>query len=249
MVIDGTKEPAPFDAGILSYSFRPIDGPVREARYRPADTAGPAGNPHYGIGWFHHFTPDGYTLATPTQLVLDYTDDEVAGIDESSLAIYAWNSSTADWNFIGGTVDPVANTVTTTVQTFRLYTLAPAMPARTIPLTAVDRGLSGGGDQQVRRFMVTSGPLVMNNGQPIPDGTQYTIRPVVADASEPVPYGTVLTPDANPSRDQIQVQAQGGVISFEMEYPSPDGAYLPGRVVVYSTSGTAVGELVLVANP
>src|SRR6185436_15090042 len=157
MVIDGTKEPAPFDAGIVSYKFRSIDGPVRETHYAPSDTLGPTGAPHYGIGWFHNFWPADYTLAVPTPLVLDYTDEEVAGIDESTLGIYAWNRATGDWDFIGGTVDPAANTVTANVQAFRLFTLAPAMPARTIPLTAIDNGVSGAGQQQVRRFTVTSG--------------------------------------------------------------------------------------------
>src|SRR5262249_46603909 len=40
MVVDGSREPAPFDAGLFSYRFREIAGPVRESHYAPGDTVG-----------------------------------------------------------------------------------------------------------------------------------------------------------------------------------------------------------------
>jgi hypothetical protein len=246
MDIDGRKEPAPFEAGVFSWRFRPIDGPVQDARYLPADTAGPRGNPHYGVGSFHQFTPDGYQLAVPTPLVIDYTDDEVAGIDESSLRIYGWNAEAQDWDLVGGVVDAAANTVTAPVTAFRLYALGPAMPARDVSLSVHDDGTTGAGETAAQRFTITSGPLVMNTGQPVPDGTLYTVRTLVPGASVLTPYGTILTADHDPARNEVQVASHNGVIQFEVEYPAPNGAYIPGRLAVYSTKGTAFGQTVAV---
>jgi hypothetical protein len=244
--IDGTKEPAPFEAGLFSWRFRPIDGPVQDARYMPADTAGPRDTPHYGVGSFHQFAPDGYQLAVPTPLVIDYTDQEVAGIDESTLRIYGWNETAEDWDLVGGVVDAAANTVTAPVSTFRLYTLGPAMPARDIALTVQDDGTTGVGDTATQRFTVTSGPLVLNTGQPVPDGTLYTVRSLVPGSADLTAYGTILTADDDPARGGIQVAAHGGVIQFQVEYPAPNGLYIPGRLAVYSTAGTAFGQRVAV---
>ena len=245
MTIDGSREPEPFAANLYSYSFTPIAGPVEHQPYRPADTSGPAGAPHYGIGSFHHFMPHNRQLAAPAPLVIDYRDDEVVGLDESTLAIYAWNEPADDWEFIGGTVDPAANTVTTTVDRLRAYTLAPAMPARTITFTRTDDGGSGTGETATQRFTVTSGTLVMNNGQPVSDGTFFTVRSVLNGSSEKVAFGAVLTADADPGREHVQVPVVGGRIQFQVEFTSPGNAYLPGRVIVWSAEGTAYGEMAL----
>src|SRR5678815_5473407 len=98
-----------------SYPFERLPAAPREGRYVPSNTAGAAAEPHYGIGGFHQFTPQDRMLASPATLVIDYKDDDVQGLDESSLAIYAWNGTSKDWDFVGGTRDPAANTVTTTI--------------------------------------------------------------------------------------------------------------------------------------
>lgn len=245
MTIDGAAEAEPFEANLYSYRFTPVAGPVAEKPYRPADTAGPAGAPHFGVGGFHHFMPNNRQLAAPASLVIDYHDEDVVGLDESTFAIYGWNDDRADWDYIGGAVDPVANTVTTSVDRFRAYTVAPAMPGGTVALTHADNGATGSGEEAARRFTVTSGPLVMNNGQPVPDGTLFTVRSVAADGTDPADYGTVLATDQDASRERVQVRVTGGQLQFQVEYPSPNGVYVPGRVIVYSTTGTAYGALVL----
>ena len=247
MTINGAAEPEPFDANLYSYAFTPIAGPVEHKPYRPADTSGPAGAPHYGIGSFHHFMPAEKQLAAAAPLVIDYRDDEVVGLDESTFAIYGWNETAKDWDFIGGTLDAAANTVTTTVNRFRTYTLAPAMPARGITFTRTDDGGSGG-ESGTQRFTVTSGPLVMNNGQPVPDGTLYTVRTVLNDSSDKVAFGTVQTADADPAREHVQVRVVGGHIQFVVEFPAPNNAYLPGRVIAWSAEGTAYGEIALLKD-
>jgi hypothetical protein len=247
MTINGAAEPEPFDANLYSYTFTPIAGPVEHKPYRPADTSGPAGAPHYGIGSFHHFMPAEKQLAAAASLVIDYKDDEVVGLDESTFAIYGWNESAKDWDFIGGTLDAAANTVTTTVNRFRTYTLAPAMPARDITFTRTDDGGSGG-ESGTQRFTVTSGPLVMNNGQPVPEGTLYTVRTVLNDSSDKVAFGTVQTADADPAREHVQVRVVGGQIQFVVEFPAASNVYLPGRVIVWSAEGTAYGEMALLKD-
>jgi hypothetical protein len=116
------------------------------------------------------------------------------------------------------------------------------MPARDIALTFVSPGVVGTGPTATQRFTATSGPLVMNNGQPVADGTLYTVRSVAPGSSELNDYGTVLTADEDPTRDGVQVSSQGGVIRFEIQYPAPDGIYVPGHVAVYSKEGTAFGQ-------
>jgi len=244
MNVDGRLEPAGFDAGLISWKWEPstIAG---DFHILPADTTGAPGVPHYGVGAFHQFTPDGYHLAAATQMVIDYNDAELNGADESTLAIYAFNPSRGDWDFVGGTVDTNANTVTAMVDTFHLYTLAPALPAGEVALSFVDQGVTGTGPTATERFTVTSGPITYNNGQPVPDGTTFSIRAVVGDSSSIDPYGTILTADEDPSRDNVQVTVHNGVIRFEVEYPAPNGLLVPGRVAVYSTVGTAFGQVVV----
>jgi hypothetical protein len=119
------------------------------------------------------------------------------------------------------------------------------MPARTITFTRTDDGSTGAGETATQRFTVTSGTLVMNNGQPVPDGTLFTVRSVLDGSSDQAAFGTVLTTDADPAREYVQVPVVGGHIQFQVEFTSPGNVYLPGRVIVWSAEGTAYGELAL----
>ena len=241
LTIDGTKESEPFDATVFSYHFSPVEGPVKDARYMPADVAGPAGQPHYGIGGFHQFGPAGRSLGASSRLVIDYDDGEVSGLDESQFAIYAYNDDTKDWDLVGGTVDAAANTVTAAIDTMRLYTIGMPMPKGDIGLDATAGELVN----ETITFTVTSGTVVSNNGQPVPDGTLFSVRNVFAGGTSTEAYGDVLTADADAQRENVQVASSGGRITFQVRYPAPNNVYVPGRVVVYSTQGTAFGELVI----
>jgi hypothetical protein len=212
----------------------------------PTATAGPAGQPHYGVGGFHHFGPLDRALGAPTPLVIDYKDPEIIGLDETTFGLYGWNEETKDWDHLGGVIDTVANTVTTTVDRLRTYTLAPAMPARKVEMTAIDNGATGAGESASRRFTVTSAPLVMNNGQAVPDGTLFTVRSFVAGSTDETSFGTIVTADADSARENTQIAVVNGRLQFDVEYNAPLGLYIPGRVVVHSTFGTAYGELTLV---
>jgi hypothetical protein len=81
----------------------------------------------------------------------------------------------------------------------------------------------------------------------VPNGTTYTVRSAADDGSALVHYGTILTADADPSTEGIQVQVDNGAVTFEIEFNSPFGAYAPARAIIYSTKGTAFGETRLLA--
>ena len=242
MMIDNSRLPDGTDVRLLSWRYSPADVPAKDYRYMPQDSAGRADAPHYGIGGFHQFAPEGLDLGGPTSLVIDYKDEDVVGLDESTFAIYAWNTGTSDWDYVGGTVNSANNTVTTTVTKLRLYTIGAAMPARTVTLTATGGDLVGTEANARRRFTVTASGFTLNNGQAAPDGTVYTIRCAPEDGSALIDYGTILTADADPSTEGIQVSVTNGVATFEVEFNSPFGAYAPARAIVYSTKGTAFGE-------
>jgi hypothetical protein len=247
MMIDTSRVPDGTDVRLLSWRYSPVPVPAKDYRYMPSDSAGRGDAPHYGIGGFHQFAPEGLDLGGPTSLVIDYKDEDVIGLDESTFAIYAWNTETSDWDYIGGTVNPANNTVTTTVTRFRLYTIGAAMPARTVTLTATGGDLVGTEASAKRRFTVTASGFTLNNGQPVPDGTVYTIRSAPEDGSALIDYGTILTADADPSTEGIQVTVTNGVATFEVEFNSPYGAYTPARAIIYSAKGTAFGETRLMA--
>jgi hypothetical protein len=246
LVIDNSREPVPFEAGLYSFRYepRPAD-PAVDVRLLPSDTFGPEGAPHYGVGGFHQFWPADRSLAVATPLVIDYRDEEVAGFDESTLAIYLWNQDRQDWDYVGGTIDQTANTVTAFIRRLGLYTLGLQMPAGGVPFIFMDGGQSGVDENRVQRFQVITDTLTLNTGGPVPDGTVYTVRSVYPATGTTVPYGRILATDVDPVREGVQVASQNGSIAFDVEYPAPFGRYVPGRVVVYATRGTAAGDVVL----
>jgi hypothetical protein len=77
-----------------------------------------------GISLNYRIEPDGTTFDPYAVLVYTYNDADIPeGISESSLYIALWDSLAQDWVNLGGTVDPVANTVTVQVQHLSTYTL------------------------------------------------------------------------------------------------------------------------------
>jgi len=64
---------------------------------------------------------------------------------------------------------------------------------------------------------------------------------VGTDASQE--FVTILTADADPAREHVQVAVVGGHLRFEVEYTAPNGGFVPGQIVVYATAGTAFGSV------
>ena len=67
----------------------------------------------------------------------------------------------------------------------------------------------------------------------------FTIRPLRGNRAQDEPVGTVLTPDAAPALDGVQVASQGGVIRFAAELPGAAGAVVP---LAFAVEGTALAD-------
>lgn len=226
--------------GLTSSLFIDVAGPLVPAPYAPNDIQGQAGKPHYGVGGFHDFYPAATTLSQPATLVLDYSDSEVAGLDEASMRMYHWDEDLADWTLVGGTLDAALNTVTATVTQMGMYTLAPAMPAGQISWTV--SGVSAAGEKTTATLV--SGPLVRNDGSLVPAGT--IVHVTLASPSEfssdgPVPFGLILTADAQPEVDGVQAAVGAdGTLTLEIEVP---GTPEEVRIYGFADLGTAMCDV------
>jgi hypothetical protein len=140
---------------------------------------------------------------------------------------------------MGGVVDPAANTVTVMIDTLRLYTIGAPMPAGDIVLTAE----AGDFVDQTVTFTVTSDVLRLNNGQPLPDGTLFSVRNMFEGGTSAEVYGELLASDADSTLENVQVASSGGQITFQVRYPAPNNVMVPGRLAAYSPKGTAFGEV------
>jgi hypothetical protein len=235
--VDGAAEPAgPLTVELLAFQYRPQQRPTASRIPDPSSVTGPGDRPHYGVGGFFGFAPDGRSLAAPARLTIRYLDDEVAALDERSLAIYVWNESRRDWDYLGGTVDEANNTVSTDIDRLGLYTAAPAMPAGPIAF-AVETAVGGGGGDPATSLTLTSDPIRLNNGALVPDGTLFTVQTVLGQASQLVPFGQVLSVDEDPASEGIQVSSRNGLIQFTAEVPGSAGVVM---ALAYSTRGTAL---------
>ncbi|MFZ5863145.1 MAG: transglutaminase-like domain-containing protein [Nitrospirota bacterium] len=245
LTINNAAEPQAFNVDLLAYKYQPISGPVGPIVQDPSDAAGPGDKPHFGVGGFFQYGPYGKTLAAAATLTIYYEPYEVASLDESSLAIYKWNTAALDWEYVGGTVTPIGTglfgSVTAQINALGLYTLAPAMPSGKFGYTATATVSSG--QPATTTVHYTSQSLRMNHGGAVPDGTLFTVLTSWPDASAVVPFGTVTTPDEDLLTDGVQVRSQSGVIRFTAEYPGAFGAV---RVLAYPTEGTAFGEQMMV---
>ncbi|MCU1382032.1 MAG: hypothetical protein JWL71_729, partial [Acidobacteria bacterium] len=240
---NGTNEP-PFEIGIVSTRFTAIPGSLAPRLQPPNATSGPADRPHYGIGHFHQFTPDGRALASPATLTIFYNEDEVTAFDKSTFGIYRWNDATSDWDYLGGVNDSSTNTIRVTVDRLGLFTAAPPMPAGAIALIGQATRTGSGLESHVVASY-TSAPLRMNNGQPVPDGTLYTVMGVPRGAPF-VSFGTVIAADEDPSADGVQVRSHNGVIQFTVDYPVAADAV---TAAAFASSGTAFGLTVVTVPP
>jgi hypothetical protein len=167
-------------------------------------------------------------------------------LDEGSIAIYRWNSDLSDWEYVGGTPDAANNTVTAEIDRLGAYTIGPAMPAGKVAWE--NRLVQQVGDTV--RLSLTSAPLFMNNGAPVPDGTVFHVLsalPFAYTGEGLLAFGEILSPDALPELSGKQVEVQGARIQVEIEYPANVS---PGaRIVTFSDAGTALGNEVVSLTP
>jgi hypothetical protein len=236
LTFDGAALDAP-EVGILSFVHEERHDIALDAPYRPADTSAVTGRPHYGVGGFHQFTPADATLSIPAELTFFYQDDEVADIDESSLAIYEWNAVARDWNYVGGHVDTDLNTVTTTIARLGLFTLAPHFAAGQISLSISSRTLLQT-DPPRTTLSVVTGSIALNAGGQVPDGTVFTVA--LADGSIAGPR--VTADDIDHLTPGTQIETRNGRLEFSLDAPGETGTI---DITVFSREGTALGIVTL----
>ncbi len=61
------------------------------------------------------------TFSDFVTLTFTYTDNDIAGLDESTLSIYYWSESTSAWLNLGGTVNAASNTITVNTAHFTKF--------------------------------------------------------------------------------------------------------------------------------
>ncbi len=97
--------------------------------------------------------PDGNTVSAisqPATLVLAYTDADISGLDESTLAPYRWGSSDTSWQSIPSfTIDTVNNEITFSMANFSSFALFGSPPTPTPTPTPVSQTGGGGGGGSV----------------------------------------------------------------------------------------------------
>ena len=242
---NGDNQPGLTDGVTLSsFSFEALPPGVGPISHSPADIAWAPDQPHYGIGGYHQFAPDGLVLVNPATLTFFYKTDEVAGIDERTLAIYRWDRDAVDWAYLGGTPDPVSHTVSVAVDRLGLYTVGTPMPSGRIVFNAQAQAA---GDALNPHTIVTytSGPLTQNTGQPVPDGTVYTVAGARVGTTY-IPFGAVLSTDVDQATAGVQVASAGGAITFVVDYPAASGEAVP---IALSREGTAAATSPLAIRP
>ncbi|MBT5876303.1 MAG: fibronectin type III domain-containing protein, partial [Candidatus Latescibacteria bacterium] len=163
----------------------------------------------YGIGGFHHLTPEGTALGALATLAVTYDDQDITGLNETDLRIYANKGDVNDWVLIGGTVDTGSNTVTASIDTFWTYTVAPLAPGGSLVLAIEPDTLFAGASDTAN---VASLTILSVDSTTVEDGTQVTI---LTDG------GTILAPDLDADMFGTQIATAGGKISFGL---------LPGEV-------------------
>jgi len=63
------------------------------------------------------------TFSAAVTLTFTYTDAQASGLDESTLVVYRWDTSTSQWVALPSTVNPATNTVTATTAQFSYFAI------------------------------------------------------------------------------------------------------------------------------
>jgi hypothetical protein len=120
-VIDaGTGEVVSFKAGTFS-----VETNVSLTVYA-RDSLPPAPGGYTALSHGIELQPSGVTFSPPAVITFSYVDGELAGADPSTLGVWVFQDGA--WQFLGGTVDPAAHTVTISVSHFTLYALMAGAP-------------------------------------------------------------------------------------------------------------------------
>jgi hypothetical protein len=181
----------------------------------------------YGIGGFYQFEPYGLQLLDTCWITIKYEAEEVEEIDETTLGMYWEDKENKEWFYLGGVVDLIERTVTAPITELALFTLAPEMPYGEFGLNALPDSIYA---DSISFTTITSGPIFNNNLTPVAEGTLFTIG---------LSHGNIITDDADPSLDGIQVPVENGVLEFQVRSSKVAGI---ADVHAFSTYGSAHGS-------
>lgn len=186
---------------------------------------------HYGIGGFYRFEPAWDAFGDSTKLTIVYADEELEGIEETSLSMY-WEDTLGHWHPVESFIEPDSNSVSAWIEHFTTYTLAPRMPHGNYSLLTQPDSIPSDGFSTA---MVTSPLLLNNDSTQIAENTLFTIE---------VSRGSILTEDFEPTIEGIQIPVENGLIEFEIR---SDSVAMPLYLYAKSISGYAKceGELKL----
>lgn len=182
-----------------------------------------AGMP-YGIGGFIDFEADAEEWNEDPLLKIVYSDEEVAGLDESLLGIYREDGS-GSWRYLNSTVVADSNYVAAYIPYLRTYTIGLRSPHGAIVLSADPDSLLADG---IATAVISSDILHNNDGSIVSDGTLYDI---VCNRGE------ILSMDADPARVGIQVAVSGGTINFALRSDR-----IPQPVSITATSVMGISQ-------
>ncbi len=127
------------------------------------------------------------TFSQNITLTFTYTDAQIAGMNESSLTIYYWNTTTSAWTALATTVNAATNTLTATTNHFTDFAIL-GSPGQDIAEGALIRAIGDidvyivkyMGSKQFKRLILS--PSVFNSYQHLKWGDVQDIEKSVVDS-------------------------------------------------------------------
>jgi hypothetical protein len=75
------------------------------------------------VGGIYEFSPASLTISPSATLVITYTDEAAAGVDETKLGLFRWSDEGNNWQLLSAEADPPHNIFTATVSQLGTYAL------------------------------------------------------------------------------------------------------------------------------
>ena len=161
----------------------------------------------FGIGSIYRLESADLNIPSPAAFTITYLDSEVGSKDESLFRMYRWNDSTGTWEFVGGNVDVVNNTVTASINRFSTYAIGSRVEYGNFKFSAEPNAAPSDGNSIVT---FTSEIIKYNDGNQVANGTLFTVS---------VSGGTIITADANAFIDGNQIETLSGILQFAIQAP------------------------------
>ena len=133
-----------FPPGIL-----PTSVPIEVAAWQPSSTGNldslnglskpniqTALGAGFVVGGIYDLKPYTLALSSPAQMVITYTEQAVAGIDEAQVHLFRWNSAASNWQILPAQQDANANSVAAQVSQLGTFALGVDITAPQIKFTS-----------------------------------------------------------------------------------------------------------------